>query len=47
MQNGMSSPLSDFFRQINIDTFKIPSVRITDVIDIFLVTCHICNYTLD
>lgn len=37
----MSSPLSDFFRQINIDTFKIPSVRITDVIDIFLVTCLI------
>ncbi len=41
MQNGMSSPLSDFFRQINIDTFRIPSVRITDVIDIFLVACLI------
>lgn len=37
MQNGVSSPLSDFFRQINIDTLRIPSVRITDVIDILLV----------
>ncbi|MDO4300017.1 MAG: diadenylate cyclase CdaA [Clostridia bacterium] len=37
MQNGINSPLSEFFRQINITTLRIPSIRITDVIDIVLV----------
>lgn len=37
MQNGITTPFSDFFRQININTLRIPSLRITDVIDIILV----------
>lgn len=41
MQNGMSSPFSEFFRQINITALRLPSIRITDVIDILLVTCLI------
>lgn len=41
MTQGISNPLGDFFRQFNIETLKIPSVRITDVIDIFLVACLI------
>lgn len=41
MQNGMSSPFSEFFRQINITALRLPSIRITDVIDIFLVACLI------
>lgn len=39
METGISSPLSNFFRQINITTLRIPSIRITDIIDIFLVAC--------
>ncbi len=41
MQNGMSSPFSEFFRQINITALRLPSIRITDVIDILLVACLI------
>ncbi len=37
MQNGIATPFGDFFRQININTLRIPSLRITDVIDILLV----------
>ncbi len=39
MQNGISSPFSEFFSQINITALKFPSIRITDVIDILLVAC--------
>lgn len=41
MQGGMTSPFSDFFRQINITTLRLPSIRITDVIDIILVAALI------
>ncbi len=41
MQNGISSPFSEFLRQINITALRIPSIRITDVIDILLVACLI------
>ncbi|MDO5388452.1 MAG: diadenylate cyclase CdaA [Clostridia bacterium] len=41
MQNGINSPLSEFFRQFNITALRIPSIRITDVIDILLVACLI------
>lgn len=41
MPDGINNPLSDFFRQININSLRIPSVRITDIIDIFLVACLI------
>lgn len=41
MQNGITSPFSEFLRQINITALRIPSIRITDVIDIFLVACLI------
>ena len=39
MQNGITSPFSEFLRQINITALRIPSIRITDVIDILLVAC--------
>ncbi len=41
MQNGMNSPFSEFLREINITSLRIPSVRITDVIDILLVAALI------
>ncbi len=37
MPDGINSPLSDFFRQINTSALRIPSIRITDIIDILLV----------
>ena len=37
MQNAITNPIGEFFRQINITTLRLPSIRITDVIDILLV----------